>query len=67
VDGKHVVLRVPPGTDSGTKFRIPKMGVEKDGRLGDQYVEVKIVVPDKLNDRGKQLIKELAEQQGIKY
>jgi molecular chaperone DnaJ len=67
VDGKHVVLRIPPGTHSGTKFRVPKMGVEKDGRMGDQYVEVKIVVPEKMDERSKQLIKELAEAEGIKY
>ncbi len=67
VDGKHVVLRIPPGTSSGTKFRIPKMGVEKDGRVGDQYVEVKIVVPEKLEEQGKKLMKELADTQGIKY
>jgi molecular chaperone DnaJ len=67
VDGKRVVLRIPPGTSSGTKFRIPKMGVEKDGRLGDQYVEVKILVPEKLNERGRELIEEFAEIEGIKY
>ena len=67
VDGKRVVLRVPPGTSSGTKFRLAKMGVEKDGRIGDQYVEVKIVVPEKLDKRGQELIKELAEAEGIKY
>jgi DnaJ-class molecular chaperone len=67
VDGKHVVLRVPPGTDSGTKFRIPRMGVEKDGRIGDQYVEVKITVPEGLDSRGKDLIKQFADSEGIKY
>ncbi len=67
VDGKRVVLRVPPGTSSGTKFRLAKMGVEKDGRIGDQYVEVKIIVPEKLDERGQELIKELAEAEGIKY
>jgi molecular chaperone DnaJ len=67
VDGKRVVLRIPPGTSSGTKFRIPKMGVEKDGRVGDQYVEVKIVVPEKLDERSRELMEELADKQGIKY
>jgi len=67
VEGKRVVLRVPPGTSSGTKFRIPKMGVEKDGRIGDQYVEVKIVVPEKLNEKGQKAIKEFADAEGIKY
>lgn len=67
VDGKRVVLRVPSGTSSGTKFRLAKMGVEKDGRIGDQYVEVKIIVPENLDQRGQDLIKELAEAEGIKY
>jgi molecular chaperone DnaJ len=67
VDGKRVVLRVPPGTSSGTKFRIPKMGVEKDGRIGDQYVEVKIIVPEKLNDKAEQAIREFADAEGIQY
>ncbi len=67
VDGKRVMLRIPPGTSSGTKFRIPKMGIEKDGRMGDQYVEIKITVPEKLDEKGKELIKEFAKEEGIKY
>ncbi len=67
VEGKHVVLRIPPGTSSGTKFRIPKMGIEKDGRRGDQYVQVKITVPEKLDERGVELMKELAELSELKY
>jgi molecular chaperone DnaJ len=67
VDGKHVVLRIPPGTDSGTKFRLPKMGIEKDGRVGDQYVEVKVTVPQGMDETSKDLMKELAKKQGIKY
>ena len=67
VDGKHVVLRIPRGTDSGTKFRIPRLGVEKDGRMGDQYVEIKIIVPEKLDERSQELIKQFADEEGIKY
>ncbi len=67
IDGKRVVLRIPPGTSSGTKFRLPKMGIQKDGRVGDQYVEVKIVVPEKLDERSKELVRKLAELEGIKY
>jgi molecular chaperone DnaJ len=67
IDGKRVLLRIPPGTSSGTKFRLPKMGIQKDGRVGDQYVEVKIVVPEVLDERSKELIKEFAEREGIKY
>jgi molecular chaperone DnaJ len=51
VDDRKIALRVPPGTQSGTKFRIPGQGIEKAGRRGDQYVEVKVEVPDELTRR----------------
>src|SRR5690606_23493248 len=46
VDGRKVALRIPPGTQSGTRFRIPGQGIEKAGRRGDQYVQVKVTVPE---------------------
>src|SRR5436853_1401966 len=35
LDGKRVVLKVPPGTPHGQRFRIPGQGIERDGRRGD--------------------------------
>jgi molecular chaperone DnaJ len=67
VDGKHVVLRVPPGTQSGTRFRIKGQGVEKAGSRGDQYVQVKITVPEKLDEREEKLMREFAEAADMKY
>jgi molecular chaperone DnaJ len=67
VDGKHVVLRVPAGTQSGTRFRIKGQGVEKAGARGDQYVNVKITVPEKLEGREEELIREFADAAGLKY
>jgi molecular chaperone DnaJ len=42
VDDKHVVLRIPPGTQSGTRFRIKGQGVRKEQGQGDQYVRVEV-------------------------
>ena len=67
VDGKHVVLRVPPGTQSGTRFRIKGQGVEKAGSRGDQYVQVKITVPERLDEREEKLMREFAEAADMKY
>ncbi|HET7321729.1 MAG TPA: molecular chaperone DnaJ [Longimicrobiaceae bacterium] len=67
VDGKHVVLKVPAGTQSGTRFRIKGQGVEKDGQRGDQYVQVKIVVPDKLDEQEEELMREFAKAAELKY
>jgi len=67
VDGKRVVLRIPPGTQSGTRFRIRGQGVEKGGRVGDLFVEVKIEVPDTLSPEGQKLMEALASDAGLKY
>ena len=49
IGGKKVVLRVPQGTQTGTRFRIRGQGIGKGERVGDQYVEVKVEVPDELS------------------
>lgn len=67
VDGKKVVLRVPPGTQSGTRFRIKGQGVEKGGERGDQYVRVNVTVPEQLGEREQKLMEEFAEAAGLKY
>ena len=40
IHGKRVELKIPPGTKKGTVFRIPNMGISKNGAVGDQYVKV---------------------------
>lgn len=67
VDGKKVTLRIPPGTQSGTRFRIPGQGIEKGGRRGDQYVQVKVEVPEKLTPEQESLIREFARSAELKY
>jgi molecular chaperone DnaJ len=67
VDGKHVVLRVPQGTQSGTRFRIKGQGVEKAGARGDQYVQVKITVPERLDEAEERLMRQFAEAADMKY
>ncbi len=66
VDGK-VELRLPPGTQSGTRFRIRNQGVEKAGRRGDQYVRVQVKVPDALDEREQELMHSFAEAAELKY
>jgi molecular chaperone DnaJ len=67
VDGKQVVLRIPPGTQSDTRFRIKGQGIEKEGQRGDQIVRVKTTVPKQLDDRAEATMKEFAEVAGLKY
>ena len=67
VDGKKVVLRIPPGTQSGTRFRIRGQGVEKGDRVGDLYVEVRLEVPDTLSTEGQRLMEALASDAELRY
>ena len=67
IDGKHVVLKIPAGTQNGQKFRIAGQGIEKNGKRGDQYVEVKIELPEKLTPEQEAAAKSFAEKAGLKY
>jgi molecular chaperone DnaJ len=67
VSGKRVVLTIPPGTQSGTKFRIRGQGVEKGERVGDQYVEVRVEVPESLTDEQQEQMARFAETTGLRH
>jgi molecular chaperone DnaJ len=61
-----VKLKVPAGTQTGTKFRLKGKGVPnvRGYGTGDQHVLVRIVTPTKLSEKQKQLLKEFAEVTG---
>jgi len=56
----HARLRVPPGTQSGQRFRLRERGVPSpvDQRRGDLVVEVRLVLPRLLDERSKELLRE---------
>jgi curved DNA-binding protein len=57
-----VLLTVPPGTRSGRKLRLRGRGLANGrGGRGDQYATVHIDVPATLDERERELFKELAE------
>ena len=62
VDGA-VVVTIPPGTQNGTKLRLRGKGVPhlKNKERGDQYVVVKIVLPEQINENSKKRFEELAK------
>lgn len=66
IDG-NVVLRIPPGTQNGTKFRIKGQGIEKAGRRGDQYVKVEVGVPENLTDEQRVEFERFAETAGLRH
>src|SRR5437899_11371177 len=63
IDGR-AQLRIPPGTDCGQKLRLRDKGVpstSREGKRGDEIVEVKIVVPRVRDERSKEILRELTK------
>jgi molecular chaperone DnaJ len=62
----HARLRVPPGTQSGQRFRLRERGIAspRDGRRGDLVVEVRLVLPKLLDERSKELLREFGRING---
>jgi molecular chaperone DnaJ len=67
LDGKKVVLRIPPGTQPGRKFRVKGLGIEKGDRKGDQLVQVQVQIPEKLSPDQEELLKQFAEKGGLPF
>jgi len=59
-------LRVPPGTQSGQRFRLRGRGVAsiRDGRRGDFVVEVRLMLPKLIDERSKDLLREFGRING---
>jgi molecular chaperone DnaJ len=59
-------VRIPPGTQSGQRFRLRERGVasKRDGRRGDLVVEVRLVLPKLLDERSKELLREFGRING---
>jgi DnaJ-class molecular chaperone len=56
-----VMLKVPPLTQNGKAFRLANLGMPRlkgQGR-GDLYARLRVVLPEKLDEREKQLFEEL--------
>lgn len=67
ITGKRVVLKVPPGTQPGRKFRLKGQGAERNGKRGDQFVEVDVTLPSKLTSEQESLLKQFAESADLGY
>jgi molecular chaperone DnaJ len=58
-------LRVPPGTQSGQRFRLRDRGApSRSGHRGDLVVEVRLRLPKLLDERSKELLREFGRING---
>lgn len=56
LEGAKLAVKVPPGTSSGTRLRLRGRGIKG----GDQYIEIKVVVPTVADNRSRELLEEFA-------
>jgi molecular chaperone DnaJ len=56
----EVSLKVPPGTQSGRKFRLRGLGVQARGHKGDLYARVVVHVPDRDGSEVRSIAEKLA-------
>jgi molecular chaperone DnaJ len=59
-----VRLRIPPGTQAGQRFRLRERGVPAPSGRGDLLVEIRIVLPEIVDERGKEIIREFGRLYG---
>ena len=58
-------LRVPPGTQAGQRFRLRERGAPTaNGGRGDLFVDIRVVLPHVVDERGKELIREFGRLYG---
>ncbi|WP_374724607.1 molecular chaperone DnaJ [Calidifontibacillus erzurumensis] len=61
-----VKLKIPAGTQTGTRFRLKGKGVPnvRGYGHGDQHIKIRVVTPTNLTSRQKELLREFAEISG---
>jgi len=56
------LVRVPPGTQSGTILRLRGEGIKSSFGRGDELVHVNVRTPERLTPKERKLIKELSKE-----
>jgi DnaJ-class molecular chaperone len=63
LDGKRVLLTIPPETQNGQTFRLAGKGMPKrrEGGFGNLLVRVQVMLPQQLTPQEKQIFEQLAQ------
>jgi molecular chaperone DnaJ len=58
-----VTMTLPPGTDSGKKFKLKGKGIphRKSGVRGDEFAVIKIVVPKKVSSKTREALEAIGK------
>lgn len=67
IAGKRIAMKVPPLTQSGRQIKLKGLGMpvldgkSKTAGFGDLYAKVRIVIPEEITDRERELFRQLRE------
>jgi len=64
LEGKTLLLKIPPGTESGKIFKISGKGIPHFSGFGrgNLYVEIKVKIPKRLTKKQRELLEQLREK-----
>ncbi|HVP57422.1 MAG TPA: DnaJ C-terminal domain-containing protein, partial [bacterium] len=60
IGDRKALLRIPAGTQPGTKFRLRGLGAEVGDKVGDQMVTVNVEIPRHMDAESRRLFDQLA-------
>jgi len=68
LSGKRIALKIPPLTQNGRVFRLAGLGMPRlEGKShGDLYATVRVVLPEKLSERERELFEQLRAERRTK-
>ena len=61
----YAALKVPPLTQDGTKFNLKGLGINSNGANGNQYVVIKINIPQNPSKEEEQLLQKLRAKDNV--
>lgn len=64
LEGK-INLTIPPDSQSGDKLRVKGKGLKTKTLIGDMFAIIKVTMPQKTSEKGKQLWQELANSENF--
>ena len=67
LNDRRALLRIPPGTQPGTMFRLKGLGLDKDGQKGDHLVTVTVEIPQNLTPEEQQLFQNFVASRNLKH
>ena len=55
-----VTMKIPEGSNTGSVLRLKGKGIQSDGKTGDQYLSLKIVLPEQQDEQLRDFVKRWA-------